>query len=442
MSLEVRLEHVLIAVLLSILLKNLLVRQRTQRPKEKKKRKGPPRLWKPRSPKKCPACRAGVCLPVFHPHREVTPWQEARSKRGRKKEINTEGHCCLNPFCAYFRIMDAAVHALVGNGVQGPHKIQLLRCQACRCGFSSRRNTPLYYLKTNVERIEMCLWLLAEGVDIAVLVRFTRHVDATLSRWLERAGRHSERLHQQLFVNLDLAYVQIDELKAPIVGDKENWLWAAIEPLTKIVPAIHVGKRSNDDAMVFIHQLVLCLAPGCVPAFTSDGLRQYFFALTAHFGYWRWPKSLRGWVVSSQLLYGQLVKQRGKKRAAGQPFAVIRMKVGRLKDLVDHLRSLGLTGTIQTAIIERFNLTARHGVAPLSRRTWSKARSVEALTLHVQWWRLYYHFSREHESLRVRVPGLRRRYRARSPAMAAGLTDRLWSVGDLLHLPVMEGGAG
>jgi hypothetical protein len=171
-------------------------------------------------------------------------------------------------------------------------------------------------------------------------------------------------------------------------------------------------------------------------------LRQYFFALTAHFGHWRWPKSLRGWVVSSQLLYGQLVKQRGNKRAAGKPFTVIRMKVGRLKDLVAHLRSLGLTGTIQTAIIERFNLTARHGVAPLSRRTWSKARSVEALTLHIQWWRAYYHFSREHASLRVRVPGLRRRYRARSPAMAAGLTDRLWSVGDLLHLPVIEGGAG
>jgi hypothetical protein len=142
-------------------------------------------------------------------------------------------------------------------------------------------------------------------------------------------------------------------------------------------------------------------------------------------------------------LYGQLVKQRGKKKADGKPFTTIRMRVGRLKDLVDHLRSLDLTGTIQTAIIERLNLTARHGVAPLRRRTWSKARSVEALYLHVQWWRCCYHLSREHESLRVRIPGLKRRCRERSPAMAAGLTDHLWSVGDILHLPVvvMEGGA-
>jgi hypothetical protein len=47
-------------------------------------------------------------------------------------------------------------------------------------------------------------------------------VDATLSRWLERAGKHSEKLHQQMFVNLDMAYVQIDEIKAPIAGDREN----------------------------------------------------------------------------------------------------------------------------------------------------------------------------------------------------------------------------
>jgi hypothetical protein len=99
----------------------------------------------------------------------------------------------------------------------------------------------------------MCLWLLAEGVDTSVLVRFTGHVDATISRWLTRAGRHSTGLHHTLFVNLELEYLQVDELKAPIVGDRENWLWAAIEPVSKIVPAIHIGKRSNDDAMIFIH---------------------------------------------------------------------------------------------------------------------------------------------------------------------------------------------
>ena len=440
----IRVEHLLIGLLLYLVLRNLWDTYRTLREKQKKKgKKGPPREWEARNPKKCPACRAGVCLPALHPKRQVTPWKQVKSTRGRKKGIDTHGHCCLNPLCIYFRITDAAIHALVGNGKDGINKdIQLLRCQACKRGFSSRRNTPLYYLKTAVERVEMCLWLLAEGVDASVLVRFTGHVDATISRWLTRAGKHSEGLHHALFVHLELEYLQVDELKAPIVGDKENWLWLAIEPVSKIVPSLHIGKRTNDDAMVFIHLLVLNLAPGCVPAFTSDGLRQYFYALTAHFGYWGYPDKQWKWQVSDLLLYGQLVKRRNKKKNDDRPFTITRMKVGKRWQLFERLLDLGFSPTIQTAFIERLILTIRQGVAALSRRTWSKARSNEALYLHIQWWRGYYHLSRAHESLVVRLPGLKRRYRQRTPAMAAGITDHIWSVGDILKKPVvvLEGG--
>jgi transposase-like protein len=163
----------------------------------------------------------------------------------------------------------------------------------------------------------MCLWLLAEGMDISVLVRFTGHVDATLSRWLTRAGLHSENLHTLLFVQLNLAYLQVDELQAPVAGNKrKSWLWVAIEPVTKIIPAVHLGARTDADAYHFLHDLRLRLADGCIPAITSDGLRAYFFAITAHFGEW-----VGGiWVVSRLLAYGQLVKQRGKKRNDGKPF--------------------------------------------------------------------------------------------------------------------------
>jgi IS1 family transposase len=145
-------------------------------------------------------------------------------------------------------------------------------------------------------------------------------------------------------------------------------------------------------------------------------------------------------MVSDLLLYGQLVKRRNKRKLDGQSFTFTRMMWGRYASLFQRLRKVGLSGTIQTAFIERLNLTIRQGIAALSRRTWSKARSNEMLYLHVQWWRSYYHFSREHETLQVRIPGLRRRYRPRSPAMAAGLTDRLWSVGDILHLPIIAQG--
>jgi IS1 family transposase len=285
----------------------------------------------------------------------------------------------------------------------------------------------------------MCLWLLAEGMDISVLVRFTGHVDATLSRWLTRAGLHSENLHTLLFVHLEIAYLQLDELFAPVAGNKKkSWLWVAIEPVTKIIPAVHLGGRKNEDAYQFVHDLKLRMAEDCIPAITSDGLRAYFFAITAHFGEW-----VAGtWVVSNLLAYGQLVKRRNKKKGDGKPYTITRMKWGKRWQLFQTLREQGFRETIQTAFIERVNLTMRQGIAPLSRKTWSLAKSQPSLLLHVHWWRAYYHFARPHQSLRVRVAGLKRRYRERAPAMAAGFTDHIWTVGELLSLPLaFEGGA-
>jgi len=408
--------------------------------KKKDKKTGKPRQWRPKSPSECPACQSGLQLSIQPIRREVRPWREYKSSRGRKKQIRTQGHACPNPNCRYFGITDEAVHALVGNGKRGKQgHIQALRCQCCQTNFSSRRNTPLYHLKTQPDRVEMCLWLLAEGMDISVLVRFTGHVDATLSRWLTRAGVHSENLHTLLFVQLNLAYLQVDELHAPVAGNKrKSWLWVAIEPVTKIIPAVHLGGRTDADAYHFVHDLRLRLADGCIPAITSDGLRAYFFAITAHFGEW-----VGGiWVVSHLLAYGQLVKQRGKKRNDGKPFTFTRMKWGQRWQLFQTLKEQGFRETIQTAFIERINLTIRQGIAPLSRRTWSLAKSQGSLLIHIHWWRGFYHFARAHESLRVKVPGLKRRYRERTPAMAAGFTDHIWTVGELLSLPlVFEGGA-
>jgi hypothetical protein len=75
----------------------------------------------------------------------------------------------------------------LGSGGEG-RDIQTLQRQCCQTSFSTRRHTPLYYLKTRPDRVELDLWLLAEGMDSPVLVDFTGHVDATLSRRLNSAG--------------------------------------------------------------------------------------------------------------------------------------------------------------------------------------------------------------------------------------------------------------
>jgi hypothetical protein len=56
--------------------------------------------------------------------------------------------------------------------------------------------------------------------------------------------------------------------------------------VAKIIPAVHLGGRTKEDAYQFVHALKLRLAEDCIPAFTSDGLRAYFYAITAHFGVW------------------------------------------------------------------------------------------------------------------------------------------------------------
>jgi transposase-like protein len=129
-------------------------------------------------------------------------------------------------------------------------------------------------------------------MDISVLVRFTGHTDSTLLRWLTRAGQHSQRL----------PYLQLDELHAPVAGNRRrSWLWLAFEPVSKLIPALHLGARSKADAYYFLHDLRLRLAPTCIPAITTDGLRAYFYAITAHFGQWVADR----WVLDPQLAYGQ-----------------------------------------------------------------------------------------------------------------------------------------
>jgi IS1 family transposase/transposase-like protein len=397
-----------------------------------------PRHWHPKSPHDCPHCQAGVKLEVARVNQQVLPWREQRSRRGAKKRITTQGYACLNPACVYFGITDEQVHAVVGNGKRGKdHDIQYLKCQACQKVFTCRKGTPLYYLKTKTERVEMVLWFLVEGVDLSVMVRYTGHGDATLARWLNRMGEHSTGLHNVFFRNLVIALVQFDELYARVrTSEKARWLWLAIDPVSKALPALHLGGRTSADAYAVVHDFKERLNAECVPAATSDGLRSYFYALTAHFGLWFRPKRARTdhWQPSDDLLIGQLVKRRERYTVT---FTLTRMLWGKRSALFARLTALGFRSTIQTAFIERVNLTIRQGVSLLTRRTWSLAQTDRQLLLHIEWWRTYYHFVRPHESLRQPVPGLHWRYQQRTPAMALGLTDRLWSVGDILRTPLI-----
>ena len=349
------------------------------------------RLLKPRPPDDCPVGRqpparaAGI---TAAPPPPVRPWREVRSPRGAPKRIVTDGFACPNSACAYFRIPDAAVHALVGDGTHGTReRIQTLRCQSCGATFSTRRQTPLYRLKTASQRIGLVLAGLAVGLSVATASRVFGHTEETITRWVTRAGEHSASLHHRWLQQLQLPHLQLDELRTRL-ADRTHvlWLWVVVDPLSKLIPVLHLDARTEAAAHHVVHTLRQQLAPDCLPIFTSDGLNLYFYALTAHFGHWvaMVGQCKRRWQVVPGLLYGQVKKTYRRRKVVS---VTRRMRCGTPEALHRALTQLGFSGRLNTAFVERVNLTIRRSVAALARRTWSTAQESRQLLVHLEWWR-------------------------------------------------------
>ncbi len=370
------------------------------------------RLLKPRTPDDCPVCRLATTAslgggPAPGP---VRPWREMKSRRGAPKRVNTEDYACPNLQCAYFGNTDAHVHALVGDGKHGQaEQIQTFRCQACRTTFSARRHTPMYRLKTPSHQVAMVLSALAEGLDPSAAERIFGYRQATITTWLTRAGKHAQSLHERFFCHLHLPHLQLDELRTRLRSHTQVlWLWLAIDPRTKFLPVLQLGPRTQHMAHSVIHSLRQSLAPGCLPLFTSDGLNLYFYALTAHFGHWlqvcRRGRNVRCWQVEPRLIYGQVKKSYRRRKLVRVTHV---MRLGTEDALTATLQGLGFSGRLNTAFIERVNLTVRHGVAALARRTWATSQQAPQLLAHLEWWRAYYHFVRLYWLLRLSVLKIR-----------------------------------
>jgi IS1 family transposase len=406
-----------------------------------------PRLLNPKSEDDCPFYRAkkssapeneGVGL-------APRPWGEVKSKRGRKKTICTQGYACHYRECPFYHVMNADIHALVGYGSHGKNeRIQDLMCQACGKKFTLRRDTVLYRLKTHSERVAEVLSFMGAGVDMSTLEEVLGIGEGTLRTWQTRAGIHSKELHARFFQELIFRHIQLDELWANVRREsQEVWLWAAIEATSKVVPVLMLGPRTLEMAFGVVHELRHMMKTGCIPIFCTDGLKLYFYALTAHFGHWTSPEGVRKpvWEIAGELVYGQVKKIHRRRKLVR---VERHMLCGELEKLKAGLKEMGLSGRISTAFIERINLTIRRGVSFLARRTWGTAQYTPELEIALEWWRAYYHFTRCHESLRVDLlqpvqrkgKRLARRYRGRTPAMAARLTRHRWTVLELISYPL------
>jgi hypothetical protein len=220
-------------------------------------------------------------------------------------------------------------------------------------------------------------------------------------------------------------------------------VWAAIDPESKLLLTIDVGDRSGAMAQRMVHQVAQVLAPDCAPLFLTDGFREYMLALLTHYGQWVQPlrRQAKGptpkprWMSLPQLLYAQVIKTVRRRRLLRVHHRVV---FGTLEAVQQVLAAHGWQ--INTAFIERVNLTLRQHVAAIGRRVTTLCKHEAGVCQQLAVYHVYYNFCLPHTSLRqllsqpepTKGSGSAKTWRPCTPAMAAGLTDHVWTLREVL----------
>jgi IS1 family transposase len=236
-------------------------------------------------------------------------------------------------------------------------------------------------------------------------------------------------------LQLDEVYAVLRALKASEISDDEAitrlerspyWVWTAMDPTSKLLVVVDVGCRTLAMAQRVVHQVAHVLAPGCIPLCLTDGLKDYGTALLTHWGQW---------MPLPELLYAQVVKSYRRRRLVGVTHRVV---FGTQLAIEQVLAACGWT--IQTAFVERLNLDIRQRVAAVGRRVNTLCKGADSLLDQLMLFQVYHNFVLPHASLRQPLlrpeptngSGSPKLWRPCTPAIAAGLTDHVWSLKEVL----------
>jgi IS1 family transposase len=377
--------------------------------------------------------------------------------RGRRRQVDTSMHFCPNPDCAYRGWVGWG--NLRANGHPSGSPWRQLYCTRCEGYFQETHGTPLHGKRVVPEKLVWTVGALAEGLGIRAVARVFEVDPSTVLAWLVEVAEHAAAFSQYFLHDVQVTQVQLDELfallsavKAGEVSEAEalqrlsrspHWVWGAIEPVTKLLLTIEVGERTLAMAQRVVHQVVQVLAPGCVPLFLTDGFKEYTTALLTHFGQWVQPPRRRAggpvpkprWMPLPQLLYAQVVKTVRRRRLVDVQHRIVFGTLGAIQQV------LAVHGwQINTAFIERLNLTIRQHVAAVGRRVSTLCKHEAGLRQQLTLYQMYYNFCLPHAGLRQALPqpeptrgtGSARQWQPCTPAMAAGLTDHVWTLREVL----------
>jgi len=283
----------------------------------------------------------------------------------------------------------------------------------------------------------------------------------TVLGWLVEAPEHLEAFSHYFLHDLHVEQVQMDELFALLSAVKDgkvsesqaikrlarspHWVWVAMDPVCKLILAVDVGERTLAMAQRLIHQVTQVLALDCAPLFLTDGFRAYRTALVTHDGQWMQPECGQAqgpqpkprWMPLPGLLYAQVVQSYRRRRIVGVTHRVV-FGTGEVIKLILAKRGW----KINTSFVERLNLDVRQHVAAIGRRVNTLCKHEAGLRQQLALFQVYHNFVLPHASLRLPLPEPMhwmesgKRWRQRTPAMAAGLTDHMWSLREVLMFRV------
>jgi IS1 family transposase len=404
-----------------------------------------------------PPCDACEHAPAAHPHTPSAPPPRMVPTRGRRRQVDTSTHFCPNPDCAYRGWVGWG--NLRANGHPSGGCWRQLLCVACHRYFLETLGTIFHGKHASVELIVRVIACLAEGLGIRGTARVFEVDPNTVLQWLVEAAEQLRAFSRHVLHDVRVRQVQLDELFALLSAVKDGevskaealerlersprWVWVAMDPESKLLLAIDVGERTLALAQRVVHQVAQVLAPDCAPLFLTDGFREYMTALLTHYGQWVQPPRRQAtgptpkprWMPLPQLLYAQVVKTVRRRRLVRVQHRVV---FGTLETVNAVLAPLGCQ--INTAFIERLNLTIRHHVAAVGRRVTTLCKGEEGLQQQLVLYQTYYNFCLPHASLRQSLPepiptngtGSAKQWRPYTPAMAAGLTDHVWTLREVL----------
>lgn len=278
--------------------------------------------------------------------------------------------------------------------------------------------------RLSTERRGQIIGCLTEGMSIRATVRVTGAAKNTVTKLLVDLGEACAEYQDAVLTNLPCKVVEADEIWSFCYAKQKNvpeehkgtygygdvWTWTAICADTKLVPSWLVGERTTQDAYVFLSDLKSRLA-GRVQL-TTDGHKPYLRVVEPLFG--------SDGIDFAMLhkIYGAPEGREDERRYSPAICTGIDKRV--ILGTPDDAR-------VSTSYVERQNLTRRMGMRRFTRLTNGFSKKVENLAHAVSLHYMHYNFARPHQSLTVEG-------KKQTPAMAAGVADRVWSLTDIAGL--------